>query len=75
MFSDLIRPQILFACVVLNLWGILVYLLHTRKNLFQPFTYAMFRQHCIDAEGEELGVRYDKVVGYVPSDVPSKVET
>lgn len=75
MFSDLIRPQILFACVALNLWGILVYVLHTRKNLFDPFTYTMFRKDCIDAEGEELAERFDKIVRYIPSDRPPKAET
>lgn len=74
MFSDLIRPQILLACVALNLWGILVYLLHTRKSLFDPFTYVMFRQDCIDAEGEERAEKFDKIVRYIPSDQPPKAE-
>ena len=67
MFSDLIRPQILIVCVALNLWGILVYALHTRKRLFHPFTYTAFRQDCIDAEGEKQAGKFDKMVGYTPT--------
>ena len=28
-FSDLIRPQIVAVCIALNLWGVLVYAMHT----------------------------------------------
>ncbi len=64
LFSDLVRPQILAVCVALNLWGIFVYWKHTRKNLFQPFTYDEFRRHCINAEGEEFVARFDKLAGH-----------
>lgn len=74
MFGDLVRPQILFICIVLNLWGILVYALHTRKRLLEPFTYEVFRQHCIDAAGTEAVAKFDKLVGYVPRE-PAEIAT
>ena len=64
MFSDLIRPQVLFVCVALNLWGIFVYFSYTRKRLFQPFTYEEFRRHCVDAIGVDATAKFDKFAGY-----------
>ena len=64
LFADLIRPEILFLCLLLNVWGILVFFLHTRKQFFPEFTYESFRQDCVDAEGEELAKRMDKMAGY-----------
>ncbi|MDG1205407.1 MAG: hypothetical protein P8N51_08545 [Pseudomonadales bacterium] len=63
-FSDLIRPEVLFLCVGLNLWGVVVYAFHTRKNLFKPFTYAAVRADCLDAEGEAFTSKIDKMAGY-----------
>ena len=34
-FSDLIRPQIVAVCIALNLWGVLVYAMHTRRALIR----------------------------------------
>jgi len=67
MFSGLVRPQILLICVALNLWGIFVYVRYTREQLFQPFTYAMFREHCVDAIGEDGVAKFDKIVGHAQS--------
>lgn len=64
MFCDLIRPQVLLVCIGLNFWGIFVYLAFTRKSLFQPFTYAEFRQHCVDAIGVDATAKFDKFAGY-----------
>ena len=64
MFSQLIRPEILLLCVALNVWGIVVYIFHTRKKLVTPFTYTAFREDCIDAEGEQLALKLDKLAGY-----------
>ena len=66
MFSSLIRPEILVLCIALNLWGIIVYIFHTRKTMFNSFTYAAVRQDCIDAEGEQLARKLDKMAGYSP---------
>jgi hypothetical protein len=67
MFSGLVRPQILLICVALNLWGIFVYVRYTREQLFQPFTYSMFREHCIDAIGDDGVAKFDKIVGHAQS--------
>jgi hypothetical protein len=72
MFTDLIRPQILVICVLLNLWGIFVYFRFTRKKLFQPFTYPALREHCVEAIGEEGVKKFDKLVGYPEAD---KIDT
>jgi len=65
MFSEMVRPQVLIICVAFNLWGIFVYFRYTREQLFQPFTYSMFREHCIDAIGEEAVSKFDKAAGHV----------
>lgn len=70
MFSHLVRPQILVACVALNLWGIFVYVRFTRVHLFQPFTYATVRAHCIDAIGEAGVAKFDKIAGANKRDTP-----
>ena len=72
MFADLIRPQLLVICALLNLWGIFVYFRFTRKTLFQPFTYTALREHCVDAIGEAGVKKFDKLVGYRETD---KVES
>ena len=72
MFSDLVRPEVLMACLALNLWGIFVYFAYTRKVLFSPFTYEEFRQHCIDAVGIETTSKYDKFVGYREGEVQGR---
>jgi len=70
-FSDLIRPEVLFLCVGLNLWGVVVYVFHTRKNLFKPFTYAAVRADCLDAEGEAFTSKIDKMAGYKATSEPA----
>ena len=70
MFSELVRPQILIVCVALNIWGIFVYVRYTRQRLFQPFTYPIFREHCIDAIGEDGVAKFDKMVGHTQSNEP-----
>lgn len=66
LFSHLIRPEIIVLCVVLNLWGLVVYFFHTRQRLFQPFTYETVRRDCVDAEGEALAQKWDKIAGHTP---------
>ena len=61
--SDLVRPAVLGLCLLLNLWGIVVYLLHTRRTLFVPYRYETFRQDCAAAEGEALALRMDRLAG------------
>ena len=71
LFSDLIRPEVLFLCVGLNLWGIVVYFFHTRRKLFQPYTYEIVRADCIDAEGEAFTAKIDKMAGYKATSEPA----
>ena len=33
LFSDLIRAEIFYLCLGLNIWGLIVYFLNTRKNI------------------------------------------
>ena len=66
-FSDLIRPQVLGLCILLNAWGVLVYFLHTRKTLISPFDYATLREDVIAAEGVDTALTFDKLAGYKPA--------
>lgn len=68
LFSHLIRPEILVLCVLLNLWGLVVYYFHTRRKLFVPFTYESVRADCVAAEGEQMATKLDKLAGYSPSE-------
>ena len=38
-YSSLISPVILYICIALNLWGIIVNIFQTRKKSFTPYTY------------------------------------
>ena len=62
-YSDLIRTEILWLCIALNLWGIVVYFLHTRRTLISPYEYATLRRDVIAAEGEAAVVKFDKLAG------------
>lgn len=75
MFSQFIRPEILILCLALNAWGIFVYFFHTRKKLFTPFTHAAVRSDVIDAEGEELASKLDKLAGYSADSETARVDT
>jgi hypothetical protein len=63
-FSHLVRIEILFICIALNLWGIFVNLMHVRKVFFQPYTYEELRKHMVAAVGEEYAARLDKLAGH-----------
>lgn len=63
-YSDLIRIEILWLCIALNLWGIVVYFLNTRRSLISPYEYATLRRDVIAAEGEATAVKFDKLAGY-----------
>jgi hypothetical protein len=69
LFSSLIRPEVLALCIALNLWGVVVYVFHTRRQLVVPFTYEVFRADCVAAEGEALAQRMDKLAGHAPPGV------
>lgn len=67
-FSDLIRPQIVAVCIALNLWGVLVYAMHTRRALITPYKYATLRQDIISAEGEDAAQKFDTLAGFKAAD-------
>ena len=62
-FGHLIRPEIVLVCVILNLWGVAVYILHTRKNYLRPYTYETLRSHLAEADTQQRVQRMDKIAG------------
>jgi|TARA_B100001057_G_scaffold194779_1_gene195599 hypothetical protein len=64
-FADLIRPWILYLCVFLNLWGVFVYFIHTRKVLISPYNYETIREDALEVGLEENKVdAMDKAAGF-----------
>ena len=64
-FADLIRPWVLYLCVFLNLWGLLVYFLHTRKETISPYEYKTIRNDALEAGLEASKVEtMDKAAGF-----------
>ena len=64
-FADLIRPWVLYLCVFLNLWGLLVYFLHPRKESSSPYEYKTIRNDALEAGLEESKVEtMDKAAGF-----------
>ena len=64
-FSDLIRPQVLYLCVFLNLWGFFVYFIQTRRKSIFPYEYKTIRKDATDAGLEEDKVAVlDKMAGH-----------
>ena len=65
-FAALIRPWVLYLCVFLNLWGRLVYFLHTRKESISPYEYKTIRNDALEAGLEESKVEtMDKAAGFI----------
>ena len=65
-FADLIRPWVLYLCVFLNLLGLLVYFLHTRKESISPYEYKTIRNDALEAGLEESKVEtMDKAAGFI----------
>ena len=64
LFSDLIRIEIFLFCLGLNIWGLIVYFLNTRKNI-KPYTYKRFHDDFVDAGIPEARIKVmDKMAGY-----------
>ena len=63
-FWDLIRPEVLLLCLSLNIWGFVVYFLHTRKKALHPYAYKTMRDDAEEAGLDEktLGM-FDKLAG------------
>jgi hypothetical protein len=63
-YAELVRPEIIGLCFVLNAWGVLVYFTKHRRDSLLPFTYENLREHILEAEGEVFLARIDKAAGY-----------
>ena len=64
LFSDLIRAEIFYLCLGLNIWGLFVYFLNTRKKI-KPYTYKRFHDDVVDAGVPESRIKaMDKMAGF-----------
>ena len=64
LFSDLIRIEIFYLCLGLNIWGLFVYFLNTRKKI-KPYTYKRFHDDVVDAGVPESRIKVmDKMAGF-----------
>jgi len=63
-FWDFIRPEVLLLCLSLNLWGFVVYFLHTRKKALHPYAYETMRDDAEEAGLDEQTLSMlDKLAG------------
>jgi hypothetical protein len=74
-YSDLIRTEILWLCITLNLWGLVVYFFHTRRTLISPYTYTTLRSDIVAAEGEDAAAKFDTLAGYTTTDKSTNQNT
>jgi hypothetical protein len=52
-------------CLGLNIWGILVNVLHTRRQVLVPFAYETLRRDAVEAGLGERELRaFDKFAGH-----------
>lgn len=63
-FGHLIRLEVVLVCVVFNLWGVAVYILHTRKNYLKPYTYETLRRHLAEVDTPQRVQQMDKFAGH-----------
>lgn len=61
---NLIRPEIIGLCVLLNLWGLFVYFRKTSKIVGGK--YEMLRSDILEAGADAVVKGMDKVMGYEP---------
>jgi len=43
-----------------------------RRKMIVPFTYATFREDCVDADGEQAALRLDKLAGHKHPATPTE---
>ena len=66
-FLPLIQLWVVGLCIALNLWGILVNVLHTRRQVLVPFTYETLRRDAVEAGLAERELNtFDKLAGHKP---------
>jgi len=64
-FADLIRPEVIALCLLLNAWGVFVFLRRTLRRLLEaPQSYDQLRAHMVEAGAGADLVMWDKVTGY-----------
>jgi len=64
LFSDLIRTEIFYLCLGLNIWGLFVYFLNTRKKI-KPYAYKRFHDDAVVAGVPESRIKaMDKMAGF-----------
>ena len=66
--AQLIRPEVIALCALLNGWGLLVYFRKHRRSIV-PFTYEQFRQHIVQVEDSEMVAKVDKAAGFRAEEV------
>jgi hypothetical protein len=62
--ANLIRPEIIGLCVLLNLWGLFVYFRKTSKIIGGK--YEVLRSDMLEAGADSMVERMDKIMGYEP---------
>ena len=66
-FLPLIQTWVVGLCLGLNLWGVLVNVLHTRRQVLAPFAYQTLRRDAIEAGLGERELRtFDTLAGHKP---------
>lgn len=50
LFSDLIRPEVIFACLVLNLWGIFVFTFRSVRNHNGHYSFQQLKTDMAEAD-------------------------
>ena len=66
-FLPLIQTWVVGLCLGLNLWGVLVNVLHTRRQVLAPFSYQTLRRAAIEAGLGERELRsFDTLAGHKP---------
>ena len=66
-FLPLIQTWVVGLCLGLNLWGALVNVLHTRRQVLAPFAYQTLRRDAIEAGLGERELRtFDTLAGHKP---------
>ncbi|MDG1113854.1 MAG: hypothetical protein P8N63_08790 [Pseudomonadales bacterium] len=66
-FLPLIQTWVVGLCLGLNLWGVLVNVLHTRRQVLAPFSYQTLRRDAIEAGLGERELRsFDTLAGHKP---------
>jgi len=68
LFTDLVRPEVIVLCVLLNLWGFFVFFRKTSRMEELPHSYEPLRIDMIEAGVSEPTIKfYDRLAGHIAS--------